>query len=88
MSARRRAKTARPKISPRAFGNCKAFSIKLEIQLVIVFSAALPRKMQIAQRIIALPHLTPPFSFDETSIFGKGEVKNKNEAIKETGFIL
>ena len=57
-------------------------SIKLEIQFVIVFSAALPRKIQRAQRIIAFPHFIPLFSFDETSILGKGEVKNKNEAIR------
>ena len=82
MRARSRAKTASPKISPRAFGNCKAFSIKLEIQLVIVFSAALPRKIQTAQRIIAFPHLIPLFSLDDTSISGKGEVKKKNDAIK------
>ena len=45
-----------------------------------MFSAALPRKIQRAQRIIAFPHFIPLFSLDETSIFGKGEVKNKNEA--------
>ena len=71
-------------MSPIVLSICSAFSIKLEIQFAIAFSAQLPKKMQPTQRAIAsvlrFVPLVPSLLF-VTSISGIGESINITTAI-------